>query len=220
MDPTLEWLNTTLDPFLIAPFRLALEWTGQSMPSFLFGLTVLAAVATLMGEISMGIVYLLNRKHYRTINEEMISHHNLSIQAIAQKDKQSYKACNRVANEAFGLSFFSKAALFAASLWPVPVAMGWLSYRFDDIGFALPFSVPYVGSEVGFAAFFIPLYVVIRIGFALMKKRLPLFRSLEEFIRKNEEPSEPVMSWSDLGVKAPSTPSEPSSPASHSPSQS
>ncbi len=201
MDPTLEWLNRTLDPFFIFPFQISLEWTGQSMISFLFGLFVLSFIVTLVGELSMAGMYILNRKHYRKINEEMVSHHNLSIQAIAEKDKKSYKACNKIANEAFGLNFFSKAALFSASLWPVPVAMGWLSYRFDTIDFALPFTIPHVGASVGYAAFFIPMYVVIRVGFAFSKKKLPFFRSIEEFIRQNEMPSEPVMSWSDLGVK-------------------
>ncbi|MDP6953310.1 MAG: hypothetical protein QGF53_11195, partial [Alphaproteobacteria bacterium] len=48
-----------------------------------------------------------------------------------------YRGANLCVNESFG-HFFARTALFAASLWPVPLAHGCLGLRFADTGITIP----------------------------------------------------------------------------------
>ena len=41
-------------------------------------------------------------------------------------DKESYKAVNRQALDAFGYSFSMGAAIFCVSIWPMPFSLAWL----------------------------------------------------------------------------------------------
>lgn len=145
----------------------------------------------------MAGVYFLNKKHFAKINREMVDHHNLSVQAIGVKDKAAWKACNSIANEAFGQNFFSHIALFASSLWVVPFAIGWLFYRFGHVDFIVPF----IG-QVGPSFVFIPAYILIRFLFSKAKPWLPVFKTIKRKIKENEGEDE-MMLFSDLVKETP-----------------
>ncbi|MFW5838285.1 MAG: hypothetical protein ACOCVM_09755, partial [Desulfovibrionaceae bacterium] len=140
---------------------------------FALGLFWTALLASLVGELSMAAAYRINRRHFRSVNADMVEHHNLSLKALRAKDKSSWKACNDLANDAFGKNFFSGAALFAASLWPAAVALGWLDWRFAGVAFDLP-----LAGEVGPAFLFLPAYILTRVGLALARPRIPGLRRL------------------------------------------
>ena len=124
-----------LDPWMIWSFRL----TANPYVGFAIGIFWISLAATVIGELCMAGIYFINRKHFAEINRNMVSHHNLSVKAIGAKDKQAWKACNSIANDAFGKNFFSHIALFASSLWVVPFGIGWLFYRFGEVDFVIPF---------------------------------------------------------------------------------
>lgn len=112
----------------------------------------------------------MNRDHIQEFRDTMVSMHNLSIRALLLKDKENYRACNTVANEAFGKYFFNMITLGAATLWPVPVALAWMDARFSGIAFELLFPVPILGESVGFAAVMILIYILCRFFRAWMKR--------------------------------------------------
>ena len=188
----LNQLYILLDPFFVLVFR----FPGNAYVGFASGLVWLSLITTVIGELSMAGVYFLNRKHFVEQKREMVSHLNLSLKALAAKDKASYKACNDIANEAFGRNFFAGIALFASSLWPVPFALGWLDFRFGGVDF----DVPLFGS-VGCAFFFVPTYIVVRILFAKAKPYLPIFRSITRKLREREAGEEKMMTYMDLVKK-------------------
>ncbi|TVM16425.1 hypothetical protein DPQ33_12465 [Oceanidesulfovibrio indonesiensis] len=169
-----------LDPFLVWAFRLP----GDATLGFALGLVWIALVATAIGELCIAGAYFINRKHFRSMRSEMVSNHNLSIQALLAKDKDTYKACNGLANEAFGKTFFSNIALFAASLWPAFFALGWLGFRFNGVEFSLPLL-----GIVTTNFFFVPTYIATRILFSRVKKRLPVFKQAHALL-KDEDPNE------------------------------
>lgn len=187
-------LDQALDPLFIWMFRMPFE----PMTAFFAGLTLMALVLAVIGELSMAGAYFLNRRHFASITHEMVRNNNSSIRALSQGDKASYTACNSLANEAFGKNFFSGLALFASSVWPVAFAMSWLSLRYG----ALEFPLPLVDKTVGVNFYFIPLYVVVRILFAKAKPYLPVFRQIREAVKRNEFSGEDLMTWGDL-VKDP-----------------
>lgn len=186
-------LYSLLDAALIAPFRLF----DTPLAGFLFGVTVLAAVCIVLGEYSMAWAYIFNRRHYKEQTEEMVRMHNLSIEAIRSKDKESYRAANKWANEHFGKSFFARLALFACSMWPVPFALGWLDIRFSGLGIM---EVPFTSWQPGYAFFFIGLYILLRVAFAkFAKPRIPFFNRVVGLMQSETERE--VKSWSELGPK-------------------
>lgn len=169
-----------LDPFLIWVFRLP----GDATLGFALGLAWIALIATAIGELCIAAAYFINRKHFRSVRSEMVSNHNLSIRALMAKDKETYKACNGLANDAFGKTFFSNIALFAASLWPAFFGLGWLGFRFSGVDFTLPL----VG-VVTTNFFFVPTYIMVRVLFSRVKKRLPVFKQAHALL-KDEDPNE------------------------------
>lgn len=185
----IELFYTYIDPLLIFVFRIP----GNVYVGYAMGIIWLAFLVTLLGELTMAGVYLLNRKHFLAQKREMVSHLNLSMKALAAKDKNSYKACNAIANEAFGRNFFSGIALFASSLWPVPFALGWLQFRFASVEFTLPL----VGA-VGSAFMFIPTYIFVRILFSKAKPYLPFFSYMTKLLRKQEANEEQMLTYMDM----------------------
>lgn len=183
-------LNLALDVLFVWLFRLPLP----SVAAFCAGLVLLALVLTVVGELCMAGAYFANRKHFARIAHEMTVNNNNSIRALARRDKTSYKACNALANEAFGQSFFSGLALFAASVWPVAFALSWLSFRYGG----LEFPVPFTSHAVGVNFLFIPLYVAVRYVFSKAKPRLPVFGRIRRAVLANEYGGEELMTWGDL----------------------
>ena len=184
-----------LDPLTIWSFRL----TDNPYVGFAIGIFWICLATTVIGELCMAGVYFINKKYFAEINRKMVSHHNLSVKAIGAKDKKAWKACNSIANDAFGKNFFSHIALFASSLWVVPFSIGWLFYRFGEVEFVVPFL-----GQVGPVFIFIPAYVLTRFLFSKAKPWLPVFKTIKRKIKENEG-DEDMMLFSDL-VKDPVPP--------------
>ncbi len=179
-----------LDAALIAPFRLV----PQPILGFCLGVAVLALLCLLLGELTLGLAFLWNRNHYRQQNREMVRMHNLSLRALAAQDKASYLASNKLANEGFGKVFFAQTALFSASLWPLPFALGWLATRFTGV----PMPLPVPGWELGYGIVFIVMYIVLRYGFVKVRSRLPFFGRAQAAMEESGT-GESVLSLVDLG---------------------
>ncbi|MBN2140566.1 MAG: hypothetical protein JW718_06110 [Desulfovibrionaceae bacterium] len=178
----------TLDRLLILLYRLP----DNPVAGFYLGTAALALGCVLLGAVSTGLVYLLNRSHYQAQEREMVRMHNISVRAIRAKDKESYKASNLLANEYFGKSFFARAALFAVSIWPLPFALGWLDARFGDLAIH---GLPVIGFQLGHAAIFLILYLILRLGFSKIKPRLPLLDRIQRALARNDAPMEEPLSW-------------------------
>ncbi|GAU09406.1 hypothetical protein [Desulfoplanes formicivorans] len=180
-----------LDPVLIAPYRLLSPYPDLA---FWFGTLVLALVCIVLGEASMALVYLVNRGYYARLNREMIRMHNISVDAIRQKNKSVYKSANSWANEYFGKVFFAQAALFAVSLWPLPFALGWMQQRFAGIAIA---TVPGIDWELEYPFALIGGYIVLRFLFSRIKHRLPLFDRIEAMHKEDAQLSGELASWNE-----------------------
>ncbi len=188
MNLTQDTIYAAMDPWLIWAFRVTdIAWLG-----FAVGVLFICLAATVIGELCMAGVYWLNRRHFASLREDMVSHNNLSLKALAVKDKASYKACNDLANDAFGRNFFSHIALFAASVWPAFFFLGWMDYRFGEVDFVLP-----LAGAVGPGFFFVPAYILTRIGFSKAKPWLPVFSAIRRKLLENEA-GEEMMTYSDI----------------------
>jgi hypothetical protein len=108
------------------------------------------------------------------VSREMMERHHQSLNALKSGDKPAYKDINKLANEAYGKSFFLQLAMACASLWPVPFALAWMQTRFSGIAFPLPLSIPLVGKEVSYPFLFIPIYILLRIAFGKLRSHLHL----------------------------------------------
>jgi hypothetical protein len=189
-----ETLFLQLDAVLIFFFRLA----ENPMLGFLTGIGVLSLGCVVLGEVSMGVAYRWNHSFLARDNRTLVRLQNGSLGALKARDKESYQALNREANDAFGKVFFAQVALAAASLWPLPFAMQWLQSRFGDVLFALPFELPKVGASVGYAFLFIPLYILVRIVFGRVKGHLPFFRGLRSLQVRDHESADRMLSFSEV----------------------
>ena len=166
--PNFTQLNAFLDPALIWAFRLV----ANPQLGFFLGCVYVALAAVIVGDVAMSLAYRVNRKTYLAQEREMLRHNAVSFQALACKDKEAFKACNTLANEAFGRNFFLGATLFCASIWPAALALGWLDQRFGRVE---DLTAPFVG-RVGPQFWFIPIYIAVRFVFSRIKYRLPLYR--------------------------------------------
>jgi hypothetical protein len=140
---------------------------------YFLGTSVLSLVCVVIGKCSISIAFRLNKKQIYHDNHEITHYQSLSIEALKTGDKASFKACNSIANDAYGNNFFAQVALSAASLWPVFIALGWMQYRFADVKFILPLSIPGGGNTIGYVTFFLICYISIRILFGQIKDNLP-----------------------------------------------
>jgi hypothetical protein len=185
-----------IDQFLIFFYRLA----DVPIVGYIIGTFVLAMISVMIGQFTYAVAYRWNRKWLNSDSREMIRMHNLSIRALAAKDKSAYKACNKVANDAFGKHFFAQMAMGMASLWPAPFALAWMETRFADVAFLLPFRIPYVGETVGYTATFIPMFVLAHILFGKVKYRLPFFSQMRAEMVSDAKASEPMMTLEDISA--------------------
>lgn len=157
-----------IDAFLITPYR----WPGHPVTGWWLGTTLLAVWSVLIGRVTMAFVFRVNRDYIKKTTDEVSQRHNQSVNALKAGDKTAYKGINKLANEAFGKSFFLQIAMAAASLWPIPFAMAWLQLRFSDVRFPLPFSIPATGDSVGYAFVFLPLYILVRILLGKVRRKV------------------------------------------------
>jgi hypothetical protein len=154
-----------VDDFLIAPYR----WPSNPLIGWWMGTSILAFWAVLLGDLTQKIAVKANEDHIRNALQEMASRHNQSLNALQAGDKKSYKEINKLANEAYGKTFFIQVAIACASLWPVPFALAWLNTRFSKIDFPLLIHLPAVGNSVRYPFLFILLYILIRILWGKVK---------------------------------------------------
>jgi hypothetical protein len=161
-----------LDPYLIWFYRLP----GNEYVGFFLGTFVLAVLCLVLGDITFSLAARLQGKHLDSIATEASKYQDLSIDAAKAGDKTSFHAANKLANEAFGKSFFSLVALSMARLWPIPFVLAWMQYRFLEVDFPIP------GTKwsLGFIGMFIIIYVATYFLFNQVKKRLPLFRRMKD----------------------------------------
>jgi hypothetical protein len=176
----INWFLNTIDPVLISPYR----WFENPLLGWWAGTFVLALWAALLGELTLAIAYRINRSHIAKNMEKTQYYHERSLNAKASGDEAAYKGINRLANEAFGKSFFLFMAMGMASLWPAFFAAAWLNERFADIVFALPRWAG--GFELNFIAPFIILYIVARVLLGRLKPYLPVLNHVTRQIRQSE----------------------------------
>ena len=151
-------IYVALDPYLIWFYRLP----GNAYAGFLLGTFVLSVICTFLGDITFALAARLQGNHLNNIAIETSRYQNLSIDAAKAGDKTSFHLTNRLANEAFGKSFFSLIALSMARLWPLPFALNWMQYRFLGVGFP----VPGTHWSLGFIGMFVLIYIA---AYFLMK---------------------------------------------------
>ena len=186
MHPFFLWL----DPYLIWFYRL----TGYAPADFIIGTFVLALIAVIIGECTISVAYLLARKRIEKVTDETIRYQNLSIDALTSGDKGAYQAANELANDAFGHSFFMQIALSAAFLWPICFALAWMSQRFEE----LEFPVPYLHFSLGYIAVFVFLFVAAYFVFKPVKYRIPYFRRIKEMLKSSSLTARKLKSFGDL----------------------
>jgi hypothetical protein len=158
MAVTFEDIFIFMDPLLIVFYRIF----ENPAAGFFFGTFMLSLFCIILGRMTSAIIYRINRGYYLDLAEETQKMHDLSLMALRLKDKETYKALNKEANDAFGRYFFSQLAMGACMLWPIPFALGWMDTRFAELGFVLPI----VGGNVRYIFIFIMFYIVSRLLFS------------------------------------------------------
>jgi len=146
---------------------------------FCLGTFVLVLICLFLGEVTISLTARLLGRHLENLTLEAVRYQDLSIAAAQAGDKASFQAANKLANEAFGKSFFSQVALSMARLWPVPFALAWMQYRFLEIEFPLPL----VGLSLGYIGIFIIIYVAAYVLFKRIKHK-SLFLGLDQKIHR------------------------------------
>ena len=161
---------------------------------FYLGTAVLTVVCVILGDFTFNLVVRADRAKIKETTGETTRYNNLSIEALQAGDGDSYHACNKMANEAFGRMFFLQLALSTAALWPLPFALAWMQYRFFGVELPLPFS----SLHVGYAGVFIPMYIMARILYAQIRPRLPFFRGAKAIFGQLHSETEKMKSWREL----------------------
>jgi len=149
------YLYTLLDSFLMFFFRLS----EDPVAGYWLGTSVLALASWVIGEYSIALAFRLNKAMIKEETRRIDHFQELSFAALRAGDKSAFKACNGIANEAYGKSFFTQITLSAASLWPLFIALGWMQHRFSDVEFAIPLTE----WTAGYFSTFLLCYVAIRI---------------------------------------------------------
>ncbi len=172
-----------IDGFLIYFYRL----TGYTFVDYIIGTMTLGFMCVIIGELSVSLAIRFNKRYLDSISREMTEKERLAIAAYGAGDKNSYKALNKEATDAWGKHFFTMVAYAAGILWPIPFALGWMQTRFADVEFELAFPLSLLfGSSVGYVFTFIPLYILCRIIFKYLRPHLPFFKGLHKIIDSSE----------------------------------
>ncbi len=156
------------DSYLIWFYRL----TGIVGLDFVIGTLVLALFALLIGEVTVFLAFFVTRRRLEEKAAEAEKYKNLSMDALKTGDKEAFRTINKLANEAFGHSFFQQIALSAAFLWPVFLALAWMQERFLD----LEFPIPGTSWSLGYIGVFIILYLIAYFLLKGMKRGLFFLR--------------------------------------------
>ena len=179
-----------LDPYLIWFYRI----TGHARLDFIIGTFTLALMAVIIGELNIALAYLAARRRIEQVTDEAVKYQNLSLDALTAGDKGAYRAANRLANDAFGHSFFMQIALSAAFLWPAGFCLAWMSHRFGE----LEFPVPYLHFSFGYIGVFLILFIVAYFVFKPVKYKIPYFRRIKEKLDASSLMGRKLKSFGDL----------------------
>lgn len=163
------------DPWFIAPFR----WSSSPQFGYVLGTVLLGLQCVICGDLSATAVTYFNRSYLRKYQAEMDKSHELSEQALKMGDKESYKAVNRQALDAFGYSFSLGAAIFCVSIWPMPFMLAWMHLRFADAPLELPLHLPLLGNSIHYFASFLLLYIAVRIVYTQVMSRFPWYTGMK-----------------------------------------
>ena len=172
-------LYGSIDFVLICLYRI----TGNPILDYYLGTFLLAFIAVVVGEVTISLVFRINKAHLDRLNAKVEKMSRLSLEALSLGDKESYKACNKEGNDAFGHLFFNKFGLAAASLWPIFLALAWMQERFAEIGLPLP----WIKWQINYVFFFLLCYIPARILFGRVKRKLPYFRGVHETLLAHEQ---------------------------------
>lgn len=173
----MPWIFLVLDPYLIWWYRL----TGLAAMDFFLGTAALVCFSLLLGEISFFLASRAVRKYADSITAEATRYSKLSLTALAAGDRAAYQAANRLANEAFGKSFFIQVTQSAAFFWSPVFALAWMQYRFFELEFPLPF----IGFSLGYIGIFILVYLLGYLGWKRVKRGLSRRGRLQNALRFN-----------------------------------
>jgi hypothetical protein len=143
------------------------------------------------------LAFLATRSSIEENVDNVARFQNISVDAIETGDKKTYEAANKLANDAFGKSFFQQIALAAGLLWPIPFALGWMQLRFSQVEFNLAFTE----HTVGYAFVFFPMYAAAYLVFKRVKYKIPYFRRIKEILDQSEKRHENMRSFADLFPK-------------------
>jgi len=179
-----------VDPYIIWFYRL----TGYAFADFLLGTFVLAWIALLAGEFTISVVFMAARQRIDASTYDARRYQDLSAAALSSGNKEAYRAANKLANDAFGRSFFMQIALSAAFLWPVFVALAWMNERFAELEFPLLFT----DYALGCVGVFIVLYAAARLIFTKIKYKLPYFRWMKTILDSYERGPGEAKSFADV----------------------
>ncbi|MFZ5448784.1 MAG: hypothetical protein ACOZFS_09145 [Thermodesulfobacteriota bacterium] len=168
MHPTIQ----IVDQYLIGFYRL----TGHSGVDFVIGTFVLAVICLLIGEVSVFLAFRATHKRIGVKTAEAEKYQNLAIDALKAGNKEAYQAANKLANDAFGHTFFQQAALSAAFLWPVCFALAWMQHRFLEVEVPIP-GTPW---SLGYIGVFICIYITVYFLFKRLKYILASLRRGKE----------------------------------------
>ncbi len=146
------------------------------LAGYYLGVFVLSIICVIIGEYSISLAFRINKDRIVRDNDDINHFQDLSIKALKAGDKEAYKACNSIANDAFGKSFFSQITLSASSLWPIFIGLGWMQYRFAEVEFGLPYSFFGTNFTFGYLLTFIICYIITRILFGKIKKHFPGYK--------------------------------------------
>ena len=174
------------------------RWPDAPIVGFLVGTFVLASACVILGDLTFNLVVRADRKKITSTTAETVRLNNLSIEALQAGEGESYRACNKLANEAFGRMFFLQVALSTASLWPIPFALAWMQYRFVEVEFPLPF----ISASMGYIGPFLMIYILARIGFGRIRPKLPFFRGAKNIFMGLQTEAGRMKSWRSV-FKAP-----------------
>lgn len=186
----MDQMLLTLDSYVIRLYQL----TGYALVDFFLGSFILAFTAIIIGEVTSSVAFGAVKKYIETSTDEMVRFQNLSIDALAAGEGATYTACNKLANDAFGKTFFMQVSLSAALLWPVPFVLAWMQSRFSDVEFRLIFTE----YSVGYICVFIALYAAAYLIFKRIKRRLPYFREMTVTMAEYRKRSREMKSLADL----------------------
>lgn len=164
----MEKLLLWLDPYFILPYRIF----AQPESAYISGTAILSALCVFTGVATQKLAQHMHAKRLAQLQKNMRHYHELGEKALLSGDKDSFRAVNKLAHEAFGYHFSLSGAFFVASLWPVPLILAWMHLRFGPVAPNLPFSLPFLGNNANVIFWFLLCYIPLRVAHTALLHRL------------------------------------------------